>query len=564
MIMRTFLTTQELILSKKTTPSTDDVVRTLGYSSTGDSGGGEWKHNGVTGQTPSQSPAQLGDALLNDASGNQWEYVPIAGYSQPVVPIKDLGATVDGATSDYSVMVAARDFLVRKYAAGGVIDLGAGVIAIDSTFVVSTDGIFLKGNGRGDYTNGKATSRATAATRLLWTGTAGGTMVRYTSDPANGGTEVRKNGGGILDVCLDGNESAGECLEVLSWNGGQWRFTTCYATNYHWLFDTLTNGTTGSAADTQSNDIDIISHDVNTSSEPTTLGIFHGDTTANTSLNHIKSLILTAESTAIGLELGGCDGNQFDFIRVGTRAAAVGDGGKLIMHADDTMTTVTSRNDHCRHNNIAFIQAVRGVKCLDTIAGTKPARDNSITVYSGGNGSPFPSVEAGCTLTVRSYDGVDRLSSDDGTASYSCHRSEATTNQTIGSYKWESEDNAGNINTYARIAARVVDNTDGSEDGQIDIYTDVAGAEVRPAFIWRGLTVGTSGAGDQGDGTINCSTSYHVQNTKVVDTRKTGWTAPTGTATRTGFATSTATTQQVAEALKALIDDLISHGLIGS
>jgi hypothetical protein len=52
--------------------------------------------------------------------------------------------------------------------------------------------------------------------------------------------------------------------------------------------------------------------------------------------------------------------------------------------------------------------------------------------------------------------------------------------------------------------------------------------------------------------------------TQVVGARKTGWTAATGTATRTAFATSTVTTAALAQAVKALIDDLISHGLIGA
>ena len=39
--------------------------------------------------------------------------------------------------------------------------------------------------------------------------------------------------------------------------------------------------------------------------------------------------------------------------------------------------------------------------------------------------------------------------------------------------------------------------------------------------------------------------------------------APTGTATRTAFATSTVTTQQLAERVKALIDDLRNYGLLG-
>jgi hypothetical protein len=44
---------------------------------------------------------------------------------------------------------------------------------------------------------------------------------------------------------------------------------------------------------------------------------------------------------------------------------------------------------------------------------------------------------------------------------------------------------------------------------------------------------------------------------------RTGWTASTGTATRSALATSTATTTQVAERLKALIDDLIALGILG-
>jgi hypothetical protein len=54
---------------------------------------------------------------------------------------------------------------------------------------------------------------------------------------------------------------------------------------------------------------------------------------------------------------------------------------------------------------------------------------------------------------------------------------------------------------------------------------------------------------------------------QVLSARKTGWTAPTGTALRTGFDTSTATLTQVAQTLKALIDDLHStagHGTIGT
>lgn len=54
---------------------------------------------------------------------------------------------------------------------------------------------------------------------------------------------------------------------------------------------------------------------------------------------------------------------------------------------------------------------------------------------------------------------------------------------------------------------------------------------------------------------------------KVVGTRKTGWANATGTATRTTFDTATVTLPQLAERMKALIDDLhntTGHGLIGT
>ena len=61
--------------------ATDTNITTKGYLTSGDGGAGSWKQNGVTGQTVSQSPAQLGNALLNDASGNQWALVLLGGVS---------------------------------------------------------------------------------------------------------------------------------------------------------------------------------------------------------------------------------------------------------------------------------------------------------------------------------------------------------------------------------------------------------------------------------------------------------------------------------------------------
>lgn len=55
-----------------------------------------------------------------------------------------------------------------------------------------------------------------------------------------------------------------------------------------------------------------------------------------------------------------------------------------------------------------------------------------------------------------------------------------------------------------------------------------------------------------------------IGGTQVLTSRRTGWSAATGTATRTSFATSTVTLSGLAEAVKALIDDSLTHGWIGA
>lgn len=71
-----------------------------------------------------------------------------------------------------------------------------------------------------------------------------------------------------------------------------------------------------------------------------------------------------------------------------------------------------------------------------------------------------------------------------------------------------------------------------------------------------------------GDSTLQWSVIHtalvYNNNLQILSTRKTGWTASTGTATRGAFATGSVTLVQLAEQVKALKDDLIAHGLIGA
>jgi hypothetical protein len=63
---------------------------------------------------------------------------------------------------------------------------------------------------------------------------------------------------------------------------------------------------------------------------------------------------------------------------------------------------------------------------------------------------------------------------------------------------------------------------------------------------------------------VDSSGNVNIAATKVLSTRRTGWTAWTNTKTRTTFDTTTATLPQVGAAVGAIIDDLIAHGIIGA
>ncbi len=68
-------------------------------------------------------------------------------------------------------------------------------------------------------------------------------------------------------------------------------------------------------------------------------------------------------------------------------------------------------------------------------------------------------------------------------------------------------------------------------------------------------------------GTLDLSGALKIDGVQTLSNRKTGWAVATGTATRTTFATGSVTLPQLAERVKALIDDLhgaAGHGLIGT
>lgn len=105
------------------------------------------------------------------------------------------------------------------------------------------------------------------------------------------------------------------------------------------------------------------------------------------------------------------------------------------------------------------------------------------------------------------------------------------------------------------------------------------GNTIKVAFVEGGTLRGGFGASanylfsavDPASGVVRLSVANNggvprllMNEVAVVTTRRIGWGQPTGTATRSAFATGSVTLEQLAERVKALIDDLSAHGLIGS
>jgi hypothetical protein len=80
--------------------------------------------------------------------------------------------------------------------------------------------------------------------------------------------------------------------------------------------------------------------------------------------------------------------------------------------------------------------------------------------------------------------------------------------------------------------------------------------------ITGGTIAGLASLGVAGD--CDVSGDYKVDGVRVVSNRRTGWATPTGPTSRATFDSASVSAPQIAQRLKALIDDLIAHGLIGS
>lgn len=136
---------------------------------------------------------------------------------------------------------------------------------------------------------------------------------------------------------------------------------------------------------------------------------------------------------------------------------------------------------------------------------------------------------------------------------------------TLGRVLFTGKDAANAVTNYAAVTSILVSPNDAAERGSLWFQTIYDGAFATRMRIDNGVQVGSAvTGGDKGVGTINLQSDLYVQGVKVLGARKAGWAAATGSSSRAAYDTSSVTLQELAQRVKALQDDLTSHGLIGA
>lgn len=266
---------------------------------------------------------------------------------------------------------------------GNIVYLPPGTYKINSTLDIPYSGVVLVGAGSGS-THDIGTLTGTTATRLLWGGSAGGTMVKIYS-PA-GGSNEKQNGCGVQKIMLDAN-GAGIGIEIISQNNGKYQdlfflefATACISMN---VATSL-----GETKDPQQNMFDTIQ-----CRQFLTTGscfIFDGDAISNTSMNLFQNIDLNIKD-GNGIVFNNSDNNIF--VRTRVFRAGGGTGTSVLFNGSNSAADQVARAN-------SFIYYSSGVPAVGkgTSSFTYPSYDNSIYYADQENGSPSPIVETGSSV----------------------------------------------------------------------------------------------------------------------------------------------------------------------
>ena len=176
----------------------------------------------LTNCTLPQLSASTGSTLVGTIqSGTGSVARTVASKLNDTVSVKDFGAVGDGTTDDTVAIQAAINYTGFKL--GGTILLPAGSYKITSTLSCLYPNILFVGDGS-DEPHNIGTQGASAATKLVWAGAPGGTMLNIGS--VNGVDNIKYSGGGVRSIYFDSGctaingTGASYGIELVSYNAG--------------------------------------------------------------------------------------------------------------------------------------------------------------------------------------------------------------------------------------------------------------------------------------------------------------------------------------------------------
>lgn len=348
--------------------------------------------------------------------------------------------------------------------------------------------------------------------------------------PSSGAGNHRLADGGIESMFLDGDQEAAVGLDLKSLNNCTFRGLAFHGIT-QWAIKTGVITTLAAPRDLQHCTFDDLWIDAGNQTETEAGGvILDGDATANTSFNCFVNLTFPIFD-GIAIDAKNCDNNSF----ITTHIQHGGTTGQaLILRGSGSSAALTARNNF-------FFDFEPHTAAVTSEAGAHPAVDNVIYGYSLGNGAALPTVAAGSRLFFQ----TERFSSQYGSKGFTI------------------------VNDLADAATELAAQVSGGDGLRIKNAAE-------NHLILKNASVGWSVALVTATGNFRIApvvgnpngfelASDVIRNgLKILGARQTGWTAATGNATRSTFATGSVTTEQLAERVKALLDDLISHGIIGA
>lgn len=337
----------------------------------------------------------VNDALNNVVSGTSGTTArTLTNKITEFISVKDFGAVGDGVTDDTTAIQAAISAVSTN---GGIVNFPAGSYKITSTIRISNNHIYLVGeggtvDGNVVYVGGMTAALASLTSKLVWAGASSGTAVQWTPYPDDG-TKAALNGGGMIDIAIDGANIAGVGLDVRTVRYGRWENVSvlrCTAVNTK-LGTTASNVTGGNKSIAFCTFRNFISSNSTIGGNTAKTLVLYGHATdGNVAINEFDNCgFYNASGTGSHIEVENCDSNTFMHCRW---------NGSLTLHATDTGTYSTT-DAVARHNVFVSTQGHIIAKAKIATPHTQGTNGydsygNVAYGYSLENGVAYPTIEA--------------------------------------------------------------------------------------------------------------------------------------------------------------------------